>query len=272
MELRRLDDYQSWQVCLEGSSLLIDPWLTAEPITGSFTRRHTAGYLTVQDVLAMGCTVDGVLLCTAVNDHTRPASLKALAESGSEPTVLGPRRAVRIARRAGLADGRVVRPGGRHEWRTRSGGTLTVTATRTGLPLGLIAVGYLIDGFDSTGTHLGRIWIEPHRPPRSVASRLAPVDIAVLPTQSVTAVVISVTAGPVAVARAARAADSRMLVPTATDPRRDMSAWQRATYQVAGGDRDLQSALGEVTMLTPMNAGGVQPIASRTTEGRAGVD
>jgi len=79
------------------------------------------------------------------------------------------------------------------------------------------------------------VWIEPHRPIESAARAVAPVDVALLPIQSVTAVVLPVTAGPPATYRAAAAARARVVVPTATDPARDMTRWQRTLYRVGDG-------------------------------------
>ena len=272
MQLRRLDDYQSWEISHQGSVILIDPWLTAEPISGSFAREHSPGFLTIDDVAPPPVTLEAVLLCTSVNDHTRPASLRAIAATAPATTVLGPRAAVRIARRAGLQHGQPVRPGDRHQWRTSAGSLLQVTVTRAGLPLGLIAVGYLIEAFEAPangtaqpGTPCGRVWIEPHQPTARVAARLAPVDIAILPSESVTAVIMPVTAGPKATSRAVQAASARILVPTATNPRRDMTSWQRLAYRVAGSEQGLQSRLGPQTTLRSMTTGDVVALTSSTS-------
>jgi L-ascorbate metabolism protein UlaG (beta-lactamase superfamily) len=250
MLLRRLDDYQSWQVVVGGGAVLIDPWLTPEAITGSFDRRHTHGFATAQDARTAidGSHVDsvGVLLCTGVNDHARPESLKLM----HGVPVIGPRGAARVARRAGCRDVEVLRVGSTRRFATPGGGAIHVTATRCGLPLGLIAVGYLIEGRSATGAVLGRMWIEPHQPTDAVARSVAPVDVALLPHESVTAVVLPVTAGPRTAARAATASGARIVIPTATDPARDMSAWQRALYRV----RDAGAA--EIAVLSrPMRAG-----------------
>lgn len=275
MQLRRLDDYQSWQISHQGSVILIDPWLTSEPITGSFSREHTPGFRTVDEVTATSEVLVAVLLCTSVSDHTRPQSLRALAVTQSTAEVLGPKAAVRIARRSGLSQGIPVRPGDQRQWRTREGGWLRVTVTKAGLPLGLIAVGYLVEAFEAPGLDVerpdrsgpdevgalrGRVWIEPHQPTERVAARLAPVDIAILPCESVTAMVMPVTAGPTATGRAVRAARARMVVPTATDPRRDMTTWQRLAYRVAGGEQDLTTILGAGTIMRSMSAGEVEEL------------
>lgn len=240
MLLRRLDDYQSWQVVVDGGGVLIDPWLTPEAITGSFDRQHTDGFSTAEDArtAADGSPIDiiGVLLCTGVNDHARPETLMQLRDV----PVIGPRGAARVARRSGCRDVEVVRVGSAREFATPGGGAVRVTATRCGLPLGVIALGYVVEGRSATGAVLGRVWIEPHQPTEAVARAVAPVDVALLPHESVTAVVLPVTAGPRAAARAASAAGARVVVPTATDPARDMSAWQRALYRVSNaGAADL---------------------------------
>lgn len=230
--------------------MLIDPWLTPEPISGSFDRQHTAGFTTLEQARtgpdSASVEFSGVLLCTGVNDHARPATLALLAEV----PVIGPRTGARAARRAGCREVRRVRAGSLTVLRTRDAGEIRITTTRCGLPLGVIAVGYLIEGRSASGAVLGRVWIEPHQPTAEVARSVAPVDVALLPQESVTAVVLPVTAGPRAAARAADAAGARLVVPTATQPRRDMSAWQKALYRVAdAGAAELASRL------YPMRAG-----------------
>ncbi len=251
MILTRLDDYQSWQLSYAGTSILIDPWLTADPIGGSFDRRHEGRYAGLDEIRTSDINVAAILLCTSVNDHLRPDTLRAMTNT----PVLGTSASARLARRHGVRDARAVRPGDSHAFECRDGGRLTVTATRTGLPLGIIAIGWLIEAQDATDSTCGRLWIEPHQPTRATAKSLAPLDVAILPAESVTAVVLPVTARPEAAAEAATAAGARRVVPTATDPRRDMSAWQRAAYRVRGGIPDLRDALTEGIELVDLAAG-----------------
>ncbi len=248
LTLRRLDDYQSWQILFSGTCILIDPWLTPEPITGSFDRQHTAGFTTLADIHADGCEIAAVLLCTSVNDHARPKTLQLLANT----SVYGPAKAAAVARKAGCASTHAITPGATFTFACRDGGDLRVTVTRTGLPLGIIAVGYIIEGINPDGSSAGRIWIEPHQPTPRVAKSIAPIDIAVLPCQSVTAVVMPVNAGTKVVARAARLARARTIVATATDPRRDMSRWQRLLYPVRGGAVDVRAALAGASTVVEM--------------------
>lgn len=130
-----------------------------------------------------------------------------------------------------------------------------MTVTRTGLPLGLIAVGYLIEAIDATGASQGRMWIEPHQPLRSTARHVAPVDIAILPCQAVTAVVMPVNSGARAVSRAAMESHARHVVPTATDPGRDMSGWQSAIYRVHGSRSDVSARMTTGATIRSLSAG-----------------
>lgn len=238
MIVRRLDDYQSWQIQFGGTSILIDPWLTDDPVSGVFDRRHDHGFTTLADLRRESSTIGAVLLCTSVDDHLQPASLRALATSpGGRIPVHGPVKAVKLARSFGCTDTHRHRPGDTFMIPAPEGGSLQITVTRTGLPLGLIAVGYLIEAVDGAGDSRGRVWIEPHQPTRTVAASLAPVDVALLPTQAVTAVVLPVTAGPRRSLRAALAARAHTVIPTATDPRRDMTWWQKVLYIVTGSTR-----------------------------------
>lgn len=251
MYLRRLDDYQSWQILFRGTSILVDPWLTPEPITGGFDRVHGSGFTTAADLRREHETIGAVFLCTQVNDHTRPATLAQL----DDVPVHGPAKAVKIARAAGCTSTHVARPGSSVEIECPEGGRIVVTTTECGKPLGLLAVGYLIEGRDVDDQVIGRIWIEPHQPTARTAARVGPVDVAVLPCQSVTAVVLPVTAGPRTAAKAVAASRARALVPTATDPRRDMKWWQRSLYFVTGGVDATRRALAGRASLVDLRAG-----------------
>lgn len=260
MLLRRLDDYQGWQVAFGGTSILLDPWLTDEPITGSFDRHRSAQAVDLASVREAGVEIAAILLCTSVNDHARPATLSALRHV----PVVGPAPAMRVARAAGSQVTHAMRPGDQRTFAAPEGGCLIVTATRTGLPLGLIAVGYLVEARDSLGSSVGRIWLEPHQPTRSVAASLAPVDIALLPVESVTAGFMPVTAGLGASLRAAESARAAVIVPTATDPRRDMSRWQRALYRVSG--RSAAELAESPVPIAAMVAGATRPVRSAESE------
>ena len=261
MLLHRLDDYQSWRVVHRGSSILIDPWLTPEPITGGFNRVHTDGFTTLAALQEFSEPVIAVLLCTSVNDHLRPETI------GTFPStpVHGPVKAAKIARGLGCSSTHANKPGDTFSYECADGGRVNVTVTACGLPLAAIAHGYLIEGVEPDGTVSARMWIEPHQPTVKVASALGSVDAAVLPCQSVTAVVLPVTAGPARSAASAVACSARAVVPTATNPRRDMAAWQKALYYVRGGVDGLRSRLAgraqvvelrphEMLDLSPTNA------------------
>lgn len=250
MILRRLDDYQGWQVIHGDASILIDPWLTDEPITGSFDRRSSPSAVTLEQVRSESVAVAAIALCTAVSDHARPATLAAMPEV----PVLGPARAARLARRSGSRHAEVMRPGTCRVFDAGAGSRLEVTATRTGLPLGLIAIGYLIQAVDSVGQCQGRIWIEPHQPMVSIARSLAPIDLALLPMQSVTATVMPVTASAERSLRAAHAARARSIVATATEPERDMTAWQRRLYRVSASGSQIAGGSGPVPPVLVLKA------------------
>ena len=254
MLLRRLDDYQSWQIQYSGSSVLIDPWLTDHPISGAFDRRHGTGFTTHADLLRENSDIAAILLCTSVDDHLRPDSLRLLTDVPVHSNL----KAAKAARSAGCPDTHVRAPGDSFDIACREGGSLRVTSTKCGLPLGLIASGWVIEAIDADGGDRGRVWIEPHQPTRSVAQGVAgrgPVDVAVLPTQSVLAVVLPVTAGPKRSAEAVRASGARALVPTATDPRRDISWWQKAIYFVSGGDQRTMHELRGAAELIHLRTG-----------------
>ena len=261
MIVRRLDDYQSWQIQFGGTSILIDPWLTADPVSGSFDRRHPTGFTTLADLQRENATIGAVLLCTAVNDHLHPATMRELA---SIP-VHGPVKAVKAARSLGCTSTHRCAPGDTMSVPAPEGGSLEILVTRTGLPLGLIAVGYVIDAVDASGERRGRVWIEPHQPTIETAKGVAPVDVALLPTQAVTAVILPVTAGPRRSIEAASAAGAHTVIPTATDPRRDMTWWQRLLYIVTGSTRRAYELAGPTeTQVIELETGDWFDVTRRT--------
>lgn len=254
MQLRRLDDYQGWRLSFGGTALLVDPWLDAHPITGAFERHRRPGAATWSDLAADGVEVAGVLLCAPFNDHLRAETLRTRPDL----PVYGNALSARAARRAGWSTVSAYRVGEGFDVVCRDGGLLRVTATRCGLPLGLVANGWLIEALDPRGADAGRVWIEPHVPTVATAVGIAargPLDVAVVPTHGVVAGLLPVTAGPSQVSAAALAAGVRSLVPTATDPRRDMSTWQRTVYAVWGGTSATADRLASTTRLVALQPG-----------------
>jgi L-ascorbate metabolism protein UlaG (beta-lactamase superfamily) len=260
MIVRRLDDYQSWQIQFAGTSILIDPWLTEDPIKGAFDRQHPPGFISLADLQRESAIIGAVLLCTSVNDHLHSATLRQL----TDVPIHGPVKAVKVARSLGCTQTHRHQPGDTFTLAAPEGGELHVTVTRTGLPLGLIAVGYIIDAFDADGIRQGRVWIEPHQPTVKTARLYQPVDVALLPTQAVTAVVLPVTAGPRQSMAAAQAAEAHTVIPTATDPRRDMRWWQRVLYIVTGSTRRAYEKVADTkTQVIEMSTGDWFDIAKR---------
>jgi L-ascorbate metabolism protein UlaG (beta-lactamase superfamily) len=257
LRLRRLDDYQGWAIEHAGALLLIDPWLTSEPIRGVFDRARGPAYTDLAAIRDGDATVVGVLLCAGVDDHARPETLAALREV----PVLGPAAAVRVSRRVGALHATRAVLGTAHTFPARGGAALRVTPTRTGWPLGWIANGYLVEGLMEERV-IGRVWFEPHQPSPHVASTLGPVDAAVLPCDAVHALVLPVAYGLTESLRAAKACRAKVLVPTATDPRRDMSGWQRALYRVRGPEHAMWEAAvaqGRIHPLAPQTAMAIGP-------------
>ena len=228
---------------------MIDPWLTAEPIRGVFDRAHPPGFVTFGMLQDGRAELSAVLLCSGVSDHLRPETIELL----SEVPVYGPPAAAKAARALG-ASATVRRPGDVLEIACPEGGGLRVTALRTGLALSPVAIAYSIEAFDGERI-LGRIWIDPHLPTAALARRLAPISLALVPTEEVLAGFLTVTAGPRRSAEAAVAAQAQVIVPTATDPGRDMTTWQRRLLRVRGGIAELRSSLAdtstEIVLLGP---------------------
>lgn len=250
MQLHRLDDYQSWRVVHRGTALLIDPWLTPEPISGAFNRTHPEGFTTFAELTDSTEQIAAVLLCTSVNDHLRPETIRRFIDT----PIHGPLKAAKAARALGCSSTHANRPSDVFEYDCADGGSIRVRVTACGLPLAAIAHGYLIEGLEPDGSTSARMWIEPHQPTVRTAQSIGPVDTAVLPCQSVTAVVLPVTAGPRRSAACAIACSAKTVVPTATNPRRDMTTWQKSLYFVSGGVGKLRARLSgraEVVELPP---------------------
>lgn len=233
MQLTRLDDYQSWLLSNGELNVLIDPWLTAERISGGFDRVHESGFTPVDELP----TIDAVVLCTHVEDHCRPASLSLL---NTDIPVHGPRAAVKIARKLGMTSTHAHNVG--DSFTLGAGeGAIDVTVVRTGWPLSLFAFAYVFHDRRSGK----RLFLDAHLPSRRLSQAAGKVDAFLAPVRGVRAVVIPATSGPSRVARTARSLGVRTLIPTSLDPRRDMNWWQRLVYLSWGGTDALRKKVDD---------------------------
>ena len=239
MQLTRLDDYQSWLLSNGDMNVLIDPWLTAERISGGFDRVHESGFTSIDQLP----DIHAVVLCTHVEDHCRPASLALLPK---DIPVHGPRAAAKIARKAGMTSTHAHDVG---ETFTlgKGDGAIDVTVVRTGWPLSLFAYAYVFHDQRSGK----RLFLDAHLPSRRLSRDAGPVDAFLAPVRGVRAVIIPATSGPRRVARTAQSLGATTLIPTSLDPRRDMNWWQRLVYVSWGGAPTVQKKLGHDVRVIP---------------------
>ncbi|MEY4165099.1 MAG: hypothetical protein RLZ84_14 [Actinomycetota bacterium] len=239
MQLTRLDDYQSWLLSNGNLHVLIDPWLTAERISGGFDRVHEHNFTAVDELP----NIDAVVLCTHVEDHCRPASLALLPAA---TPVHGPRAAVKIARGLGMTSTHAHNVGDTFVL-GEGAGAIDVTVVRTGWPLSLFAYAYVFHDRQSGK----RLFLDAHLPSRRLSRAAGRVDAFLTPVRGVRAVVIPATSGPSRVARTAKSLGVTTLIPTSLDPRRDMNWWQRLVYLSWGGTKALQKKVGDGLRVIP---------------------
>ncbi|MBM3639683.1 MAG: MBL fold metallo-hydrolase [Actinobacteria bacterium] len=239
MHLTRLDDYQSWLLSNGNLNVLIDPWLTAERISGGFDRVHEHNFTSIDELPS----VDAVVLCTHVEDHCRPASL---AQLPAHTPVHGPRAAVKVARKLGMTSTHAHDVG---DMFTLGDGAqaIDVTVVRTGWPLSLFAYAYVFHDRQSGK----RLFLDAHLPSARLSRAAGRVDAFLTPVRGVRAVVIPATSGPSRVARTAKSLGVTTLIPTSLDPRRDMNWWQRLVYLSWGGTKALQRKVGDGMRVIP---------------------
>ncbi len=239
MRLQRLDDYQTWLLTHGSTALVIDPWLSATILKGSFNRNHLSNFTPIDQLPKL----DGVVLCTHVTDHCRVESLGLL-----DPAipVHGTTRAAKAARNIGMTITHAHKPG---DTFTIGNGddALKFEVVRTGWPLSLLALAFVIEPV--TGGR--RVYFDPHLPSSKLASLVGRADVLVAPVRGVRAVIIPATAGAKRVVNSARALGATVIVPTALDPKRDMSWWQRFAYRGWGSAATVQSHAGSGVLVVP---------------------
>ena len=239
MLLQRLDDYQTWLLTHGSTALLIDPWLSATTLRGSFNRNHLNNFMSAEQVPHL----DGVVLCTHVPDHCRVESLALLHPA---TPVHGTPKAAKAARGIGMTSTHAYKVGDSFVVGTGQD-ALKFDVVKTGWPLSLLALAFVIEPVIG-GT---RIYFDPHLPSRSLASAVGHADAVVAPMRGVRAVVIPATAGPARVARSAAVVGASMIIPTALDPKRDMSWWQRIAYRGWGSVAAVQQCAGPSVRVLP---------------------
>ena len=235
MELVKLDDYQSWLLRLtdgEGRrvQVLIDPWLSDRfVVVGSwlFERQH---HEPVRDLDALG-PLDHVVVSAHFSDH---CDLATLARLPATLPILTTRGAARRMRRLGPRPIEIVESGQRRAL----GPGIELRFIAPGKPYAHASLGLLVDEH-ATGQ---RLWFETHIADFAQLHALAPVDVAVLPVESVRLLGRRLVAGPREAASALEAVGARAMLPTGIAPERSTGLLAKF-LRVEGSVAELEAEL-----------------------------
>lgn len=205
MELRRLDDYQSWALETGGRRVVIDPWLTHEmslpPGHWLFGRRRAA-----PQPLTTWLPIDAVVLSAHFSDHLHPETLRQLPLT---TPVFGSQGAAKHARKLGFTHVTALRDG---EQATVLPG-LTATAIAPDFPYAHNSLGFV---FEAEGA---RVYFETHIVNFERAkTRVGTVDCLVAPMQSVRVAGIPFVQSPERSVEVAKVLQPKQWLPTGDDP------------------------------------------------------
>lgn len=208
MELRRLDDFQSWLVEAGGRRMAIDPWLTGEIVVGRpwlFRRRHRSAPAFTPETLP---PLDALLVSAPFEDHLVPETLRAL--DPRTPVIASPAACPAVTK-LGFRDVRLLAPGER----AAIDDALVLTAVRPGFPYRKASIGVVLEAPGSDA----RAYLETHV---TDLAGLAPwrdrLDAVVAPTESVRLAGIQYSMGPARVLRNLVRLRPRCFVPTGDAP------------------------------------------------------
>lgn len=216
MELARLDDYQAYLLTVEDAEGgvrrgLVDPWLRERFCVGApwiFGRRH--GAWVEQEALP---AIDFVLLTAHFADHCDPATLDAL---GPSVRILGTKIAARLLRRRGRVGVEVLEA----DQRVSLAPGVELRAVAPGFPYAHNSLGYCVTEARSAR----RLYLETHvtHGPRlaELVAEDGPVDLAVLPVQSVRLLGVQFAMDPARVLASLEQLGARFVLPTGLDPGR----------------------------------------------------
>ncbi len=235
MQLRRVDDYQSWALEIGARRVLIDPWLSGALVRGAAD--WVFGRTRPDPALAPG-RVDGLVLTAHFADHLHRPTLARLPKS---TPVFASHHAARTARGLGFTDVTALRDGQRADL----GDELELEAIAPDFPYSHNSLGYVF-------SHGGRrVYLETHVVNRKRGlERAHGVDVLVAPVQSVR------VAGVVFVMSAERAVETaRLLQPktwvaTGVDPQHGHGLLQRTLVSCRGTVDDFAARLKEAGLPT----------------------
>jgi L-ascorbate metabolism protein UlaG (beta-lactamase superfamily) len=230
MELRRLDDYQSWALEHGGKRLLIDPWLTDEmslPPGHWLFGRTRAAPVSVTHWLP----VEALVLTAHFSDHLHPGTLAALPKT---VPVFASKWAARAVKALGFTQVTALRDGERATvW-----DGLELEAIAPGFPYSHNSLGYV---FGAGGQ---RLYFETHVVNAERAkARLGKVELLVAPVQSVRLMGIPLVMSPERAVEVAKVLAPEKWVPTGNDPQVAHGAFSRTMLFYRGAVKDFGELL-----------------------------
>lgn len=235
MHVTRIDDYQSWLVELGECRLLVDPWLTdtfSLPLgRWFFGRTHRSppvfGPSSVPSIHAL-------VLTSHFADHLDLATLRQLPR---DVPVVGSKAAIKVIRGLGFQDLHALSPG--DDFVLPGGHRLVAIAP--GFPYAYNALGFVFE--EATGA---RAYLETHMVDDRRAEALGPVDLAILPVESVHLLGIQFVMDAERAARAAQKIPARRVTPTGLDPSAAEGWFARWVVRCRGTISDFRRALAGV--------------------------
>ncbi|MFV8754587.1 MBL fold metallo-hydrolase [Nannocystaceae bacterium ST9] len=235
MELVKLDDYQSWLLrAIDDQGrrvqVLIDPWLAGRFVVGAawlFAREHREP---VVELDSLG-PIDRVIVSAHFSDH---CDLATLARLPATLPILTTPTAARRMRRLGPRPITIARAGERHV--LAPGVELRIAAP--GKPYEHASLGLIVDEHASGQ----RLWFETHVADMATLDASAPVDVAVLPVESVRLLGRRLVAGPSEATSVLERLGARWILPTGVAPERSRGLLAKL-LRVAGSAAELEAAL-----------------------------
>ena len=207
MRVTRVDDYQSWLIELGQQRLLIDPWLTdafSLPLGAwFFGRQHREPPAFTPDTAP---ALDRIVLTAHFEDHLDIETLQRLPKT---VPVAASKAAAKIVRGLGFAQVDTLMPGDD----IQLDGGHRLTAVAPAFPYRHNALGFLFE--EARGA---RTYLETHVADLETVRALAPVDLAILPVQSVRLFGIQFAMDAQRAAEVARAVQAKAVTPTGLDP------------------------------------------------------
>lgn len=242
MKLRKLDDYQSWLLEFEDDAgapvrVLMDPWLSERYVAGGawlLSRSQGAPWIGLDELDV--ASLDYVLLSAHFADHLDPETLGALPE---QLPILATPFAAKLLRRRGHASVEALSLG---EPRTLAPG-VELLPVQPGWPYRHNSMGYCIHEHRSGR----RVYVETHVTHKKRLPQLragGPVDVAVLPVESVRLLGLPIVMGGARSLEAVTALEPRWVLPTGLEPQ-NTRGLLGALLSTAGSARDFADRLRE---------------------------